>query len=317
MGDRIVEISAAAARLSVRHRQLVVAQEGGERSVPIEDLAILILDRADISLTQPVLRHLAEAGAALAVCGADHHPTALSLPMAAHWQGTAVALAQLDAPRPLAKRLWQEIVRAKLRQQAAVLEERGGPGEGIDALADRVRSGDPDNLEAQGAQRYWPALLGPDFRRRRDGDMPNGFLNYGYAVLRAATARAVVGAGLLPVLGLHHRGRGNPFCLADDLMEPFRPLIDRRVAALNRDGGGESQTLDRDRKQALISVLHERVRMTGPTYAGRALSVLQATEAAAVSLARALRDRPARGPCLSLPKGGFVADPELDLDGNG
>lgn len=314
MGDRIIEISGAAARLSLRRRQLVVARAAGESTVPVEDLAMLILDRPDVSLTQPVLTALAAAGAALAVCGPDHHPMAVSLPAAGHWEGTAVALAQTDAPKPLVKRLWQEIVRAKIRQQAAVLAERGHAQEGLPALAQRVRSGDPDNVEAQAAQRYWPVLMGRSFRRRRDGDPPNGLLNYGYAVLRAAIARAVVGAGLLPVLGLHHRGRGNPFCLADDLMEPFRPFVDLRVAQMIGNGPPDDG-IDREAKAALIGVLHERVRMRGPTHDGRALSVLQATQAGAVSLARALRDRPQRGPWLSLPDGAFVADPELDLDG--
>lgn len=326
MGDRIIEISGAASRLSVRNRQLVVAQEDAsstplERQVPIEDLALLILDRSDISLTQPVLTQLAEAGAALAICGRDHHPAALSLPMAAHWAGTEVALAQIEAPRTLTKRLWQTLIRSKIRQQGAVLALGGKEAARFKTLAREVKSGDPENREAQAAQVYWPALLGKDFRRRRDGDPPNNLLNYGYAILRAAMARAIVGAGLLPVLGLHHRGRGNPFCLADDLMEPYRPLIDLRVVELVEGGMGDALDLDRNLKQALISVMHERVRLKGPSHDGKALSVLQACQATAVSLATAFRDAPGPNPGLTLPLpvsgGGFVSDPELDFDSEG
>jgi CRISPR-associated protein Cas1 len=325
MGDRIVEISGAPARLSIRHRQLVIDQEmdtdiaegRGAATVPLEDLAMLILDRADVSLTQPVLTGLAEAGAALAACGPDHLPAAVSLPLAGHWAGTERALDQLDAAKPLRKRLWQALVRRKIEQQAFVLAAMDKPVEGLTKLATRVRSGDPDNLEAQAAQRYWPALMGRAFRRRRDADgalrAPNALLNYGYAVLRAAVGRALVGAGLLPMVGLHHRGRGNPFCLADDLMEPFRPFVDLRVASLLL-ADAVPEEIGRPEKAALISVLHERVRMSGPTHDGRALSVLQATQTAATSLARAYRDGLSGGgvggAALTLPTGTFVAPPD-------
>ena len=313
MGDRIVEISEAAAHLSVRHRQLVVAQDARKRTVPIEDMAILILDRPDIVLTQPVLTHLAKAGVALAVCGNDHHPAAMCLPITGHWEGTAVALAQIEASKPITKRIWQQLVRVKISQQSAMLDAIGKTQAGLALLSRRVRSGDPDNIEAQAAQRYWPLLFGKNFRRKPNGNPPNNLLNYGYAVLRASIARAVVGAGLLPMVGVHHHNRRNQFCLVDDLMEPFRPFVDLRVATMIQ-AGVSYERLSRTHKEALISILHERVRMIGPTQDGRLLSVLQATQAAATSLARLFRNGGSsvdvKNRALTLPQGAFVPEPE-------
>jgi CRISPR-associated protein Cas1 len=143
---------------------------------------------------------------------------------------------QANAPAPLKKRLWQQIVQAKILAQGATLAAVGAEAGGFRLLARKVRSGDPDNVEAEAARRYWPLLLGNTFRRDQDGDGLNGLLNYGYAVLRAATARAVMAAGLHPSLGLMHSNRGNALVLVDDLMEPFRPVVDRVVHRLKSDG---------------------------------------------------------------------------------
>ena len=144
--------------------------------------------------------------------------------------------AQVAASLPLTKRLWAEIVKSKLQQQAAALEATGAPAIPLSALVKKVRSGDPDNYEAQGARRYWGLLFGDDFRRDQQTGGINSMLNYGYTVLRATTARAVVAAGLHPTLGLHHSNEGNAMRLVDDLMEPFRPVIDLKVWQLNRQG---------------------------------------------------------------------------------
>jgi CRISPR-associated protein Cas1 len=143
---------------------------------------------------------------------------------------------QANASAPLKKRLWQQIVQAKILAQGAALAAVGAEAGGFRLLARKVRSGDPDNVEAEAARRYWPLLLGSDFRRDTDGGGLNGLLNYGYAILRAATARAVMAAGLHPSLGLMHANRGNALVLVDDLMEPFRPLVDRTVHRLNGEG---------------------------------------------------------------------------------
>ena len=162
--------------------------------------------------------------------------------------------AQLAATRPTHKRLWAEVVRNKLQQQAAALEAAGKPIAPLTALASKVRSGDPDNLEAQGARRYWNLLFGDDFRRDQGGGGLNSLLNYGYTALRAATARSVIAAGLHPTLGLHHSNEGNPMRLVDDLMEPFRPIVDLHVWQLQRVG---EPAITPDTKRSLVRVLYD------------------------------------------------------------
>ena len=147
--------------------------------------------------------------------------------------------AQLAASKPLAKRLWQIVIKSKIEQQAAVLQALGKPAGAFDLLIREVRSGDPDNIEAQAARRYWPQIFGPDFRRDREASGINTLLNYGYTVMRSAVARAVVGAGLHPSIGIHHSNQYNDMCLIDDLLEPFRPLVDLTVARLVTGGAAE------------------------------------------------------------------------------
>ncbi|WP_280951359.1 type II CRISPR-associated endonuclease Cas1 [Manganibacter manganicus] len=182
---------------------------------------------------------LAERGALLVLCGSNHAPVAVCLPLDGHHGQNARMRAQWNASKPLAKQLWREIVVAKIRWQAAALEAEGVEAGAFDMLARRVRSGDPDNIEAQAARRYWPLLMGPDFRRDRSADGINALLNYGYTVLRSLVARSVVAAGLHPSIGIHHANRGNAFALADDLIEPFRPLVDLMTIKLTAKGYSE------------------------------------------------------------------------------
>jgi CRISPR-associated protein Cas1 len=294
MSTRTVEISSPA-RLSLRHRQLVVAREdGAEPTVPIEDLALLVVDNPQVVYTHMLLAALAEAKVAVVMCGADHLPAGVLLPYAAHALAGERLRQQLACPRPLAKRLWQAIVACKLRRQADLLVRTVGHHGGLRPMANRVRSGDPENLEAQAAQRYWPLLFGPAFRRERGGDSPNHLLNYGYAVLRAATARAVVGAGLLAGLGVFHANRGDAFALASDLMEPFRPFVDGIAWELWRAGMAEGE-LDRTRKAHLLGVLHLGVAMDG-----QAMPLALALQRAAASLAESFAQRKV---LLRLPEG--------------
>ena len=259
---RILEITSPA-RLSVRHRQLVIARpEAPPAQVPLEDIGMVIVDHPAASYSQAVFTGLAAHGGALVLCGPRHQPAGTFLPLAGHALTTERQALQLTVAKPLKKRLWKAVVQAKIRQQGRVLEHLTLRDAGLLELAKRVRSGDPDNLEAQAAQRYWPALFGRDFRRRRDGPPPNHLLNYGYAVLRAAMARALVGGGLLPTVGIHHHRRDNPFCLADDLMEPFRPFVDLRVARL-APAGGWPEDLDRDAKAAVLGAFTEWVPLGG------------------------------------------------------
>lgn len=196
---------------------------------------------------------MAERGAPLVICGKDYAPTAVLMPINGHFEQGVRMAAQASAARPANKQLWARMVRAKITAQAAALERVGAPSARLGKLALSIRSGDPDNCEAQAAQTYWPLMMGKDFRRDRAAGGVNAFLNYGYAVLRAATARAVVGAGLHPSLSLHHHSRGEALRLADDLMEPFRPAVDL-VARRLRDQGVEDVTPAA--KAELAGVLH-------------------------------------------------------------
>lgn len=279
MIKRILEISSGPARLSIAHQQLVIDREGQSRAtVPCEDIGVLLVDHPAVTYTHGVFTLLAEMGAAVVLCGSKHLPSSLILPLEGNVVQTERFPGQLEASLPLKKRLWQSLVAGKIRMQAAVLNVAKGEDAGLEALARRVRSGDPENLEAQAAQRYWPRLMGPQFRRRRDGPPPNNVLNYGYMVLRAATARALCTAGLLPIVGIHHHHRNNPFCLADDLVEPFRPLVDFRVWALLHEGIPVRE-LNREIKTALLSLFNETVPL-----GERKTTLLLAFHAAAASL---------------------------------
>lgn len=243
MIKRVVEVGSPA-RLRVQHRQLVVdLDEGAPVSIPIEDMGVLLLDHPEVTITVPVLVALADAGAAVVACGPRHLPVLLALPMAGNSLHAQIVAAQADASRPRAKRLWQRVVMSKIRAQANCLRDCGRVSDEIDvrfaAFAANVRSGDPENIEAQAARAYWPLLFDAAFRRDQDAkEWPtiNAALNYGYAVVRAAVARAVVGSGLHPALGIHHCNQYNAFALADDLMEPLRPAVDAEVFGLWQRG---------------------------------------------------------------------------------
>ncbi len=239
--------------LAIRRGRVVVG------TIPLEDIGLLILDCHDTTYTHSVLAEVLAAGAAVLPCGRDHLPAGLFLPQTNSLQ-TQRILSQAAADLPLRKRLWKQIVQAKIRHQAAALRAESPTARALRALVSKVRSGDPTNVEAQAARKYWPALLGPDFRRSPRGDPPNNLLNYGYMVLRATVARAICAAGLHPSLGLHHHGRSNSFCLADDLLEPLRPLVDRKVQELAAAGREE---LDRQTKAELLTLLTQEVEVAG------------------------------------------------------
>lgn len=254
MLGRIVEIEGAGRRLALERGFLTVTgPDGPVGKVPLDDIEALILANPAASLTSQALAALASRGAPVVVCGNDFRPAAYLLPVDGHHaQGDRIE-AQAEASRPLRKRLWAEIVRMKILAQAAAVERAGGNPVPVARLAEGVRSGDPDNAEAQAAQRYFPLMFGPAFRRFREGGGTNAHLNYGYTVLRAATARAIVGAGLHPSLSLMHRSRGDALRLADDLMEPFRPAVDLVARGLVEDG---VNVLTSEAKRRLAAVLH-------------------------------------------------------------
>lgn len=232
MTDRILDFSDLPARLRVRHRQLVIERrDRAEMTVPLAELAVVVVAHPQVTYTQAVLSGLAEAGGTFVACNRQHLPVGMFLPLVGHHGQTRRFAAQAQVSLPTRKRLWRQIVRAKICAQAAMLDGLHGTDHGLRALVGRVQCGDPKNVEAQAARRYWPLVFADaTFRRHPENEDQNLLLNYGYAVLRAIVARAVCAAGLHPSLGLHHHNRYDTYCLADDLMEPFRPTVDQAVA---------------------------------------------------------------------------------------
>lgn len=259
MVTQVVEISEDGHYLS-KHRGFMVVKQGDVEMgrVPLDDITALILSAHQIILSKALIMELAERKAPIVTCGKTYHPLALCLPYDNHHDQTGILWMQIDCSKPFSKRLWQSVVQEKITNQRIALEyfEPASPIlNELDVLARRVKSGDPENMEAQAARRYWTALLGSDFRRDFQTGLENALLNYGYSVLRAATARAVCSAGLTPALGIHHRNRKNPFALVDDLMEPFRPLVDKTVRSIiDKDLMGETN-LTPDLKRKLTRIL--------------------------------------------------------------
>lgn len=253
MIGRVVEVASEGRHLARLRGLMTVSRNGVEDArVPLDDIGVLLCNARGLSYSNDLMTELARRGAAVVLCGANYLPTAWLWPLEGHHVQAMRMRCQLEASLPLRKRLWQRIVREKIAQQSNVLELLQLNSGSVKAMARRVRSGDPDNVEAQAARKYWPLLFGDDFRRDRYGGGPNPFLNYGYTVLRAAVARAVVAAGLHPSLGIHHHNRLNPMCMVDDLMEPFRPLVDYTSVHLVAEGRND---LTPESKQALAEVL--------------------------------------------------------------
>ena len=258
MVGRIVEIADDRRHLFMNRGFMVVRDTEGERKelgqIPLDDIAAVIANAHGISYTNNLLVALAERGVPFVLCGPNHNVVGMLLTLDGHHVQAKRIEAQIAASAPTVKRLWSAVVKAKLEQQAAALEAAGAPTAPLTALVAKVRSGDPDNIEAQGARRYWSLLFGPDFRRDQDGGGLNGMLNYGYTILRSATARAVVAAGLHPSIGLHHSNDANAMRLVDDLMEPFRPVVDLKVWQLRHAGEDD---VTPDSKRALVRVLYD------------------------------------------------------------
>lgn len=258
------------AYLSLRNKQLVIRMPDLERqkdlpdiikreatvTIPIEDIGIVVLDSKEVTITQGLMAALLDASVALVTCNDKRMPAGLFLPL----QGNSVQNErfrnQLGASLPLLKQLWQQTVKAKIENQRALLAlATTRETTCMSAWARDVRSGDPDNLEARAAVYYWKNIFCdmPDFVRDRDGEYPNNLLNYGYAILRAVVARALVVSGLLPVMGIHHHNKYNAYCLADDIMEPYRPFVDRLVISM-MESGRPVDTLDKGTKARLLGI---------------------------------------------------------------
>ena len=252
------------AYLSLRNSQLVINlpeangmdDRTGNNTIPIEDIGIVLLDHKQITITQGLLEALLSNNAAVITCDSSRMPVGLLLPLSGNTTQSERFQAQIEASLPLRKQLWQQTVQAKIGNQAYVLNTcRNAVVKNMLAWVDEVKSGDSDNLEARAAAYYWSNMFPdvPGFRRGREGPPPNNLLNYGYAILRAVVARSLVASGLLPTLGIHHHNRYNAYCLADDIMEPYRPFVDKLVLELT-DSGEDFQELTKSLKAKLLSI---------------------------------------------------------------
>lgn len=270
MIGRVIEIASEGRHLARYRGLMTVSADGVEDGrVPLDDVGVLLCNARGLTYSNDLLVELAKRGAAVVLCGNGYLPVAWLWPLEGHHIQALRMRSQLAASLPLQKRLWQAVVRAKIGQQKMTLAMLEKPDGGLDELVRRVKSGDPDNMEAQAARRYWPLLFGPGFQRERFGEMPNPLLNYGYTVLRAATARAVAAAGLHPSMGIHHHNRYDAMCLVDDLMEPFRPAVDYMVARLVESGCGE---VTPEAKRALVGTLAADMRTERGDYTAGNLS---------------------------------------------
>lgn len=282
------------ARLSLADGQVVVAQDRGETRLALEDVAWIIIETPQATISAALLSACMNAGIAIIITDERHMPNGVALPFHTHHRQAAVVAMQQAAGAGLRGRLWQAMVQGKIYNQADVLAETGGAELAMRSMAGRVLPGDPDNVEARAARYYWGELF-VDFVRGDDGDLRNGMLNYGYAVLRAIVARALVAAGLVPAIGVHHASQQNGFNLADDVIEAFRPLAD--IAVWRMVGGARrpSEKLAAAQRQILAGLPLEPVRMGDET-----VTVLVAAEMAALSLVRAFEAGSVK--LLMLPK---------------
>jgi len=233
---------------------LSVKDEGESKTVPIEDIGYLVLEHPQISFTMNLIEELNNNNVAVVFCNSKHFPNAMLLNLDGHHLQGELFRQQIDISEPLKKNLWKQTVEAKIRNQSALLRKIGKDFCGLEVFAGNVKSGDSDNREAAAARIYWHQLFGREFTRDRYGPFPNMMLNYGYTILRAAVARALCGSGLLPTLGIHHHNRYNPFCLADDIMEPFRPYVDDIVYTIHEQFR-EMEILDKEAKTELLKLM--------------------------------------------------------------
>jgi len=270
-------------RLSLRNRQMVVENQstGEVRTVPIEDIGFVLVENQQVGFTIPLLNALSENNCAVVFCNAQHVPVSMLMNLESNAVQAETYKFQVEASLPLKKNLWKQLIEQKISNQAALMRDIGEDGDKLKPLYLNVKSGDADNREGVAAKIYWDSVFGNEFVRSRFGGDPNPLLNYGYSLLRAATARAIMGSGLYPAFGLFHKNRYNAFPLADDLMEPYRPYVDQLVVEMVQSG---HNTLTIETKQRLLSVLFVDVRfddLTRPLQMG--LSITTA------SLVRCLR----------------------------
>lgn len=242
--------------LSLKDNQIVINTKQMpemKQTIPIEDIGYVILEHQQTSITLPLLNALSDNNVAVILCGNNLMPNAMLMNLDSNKTQAESYRSQIDASEPIKKGLWKQVVEAKIRNQAALLNKLGKDGNRLKPYYMNVKSGDTDNREGVAAKIYWNELFGKDFIRTREGAPPNNLLNYGYTLLRAAVARALMGSGLFPAFGIFHRNRYNAFPLADDIMEPYRPFVDEIVFKMYANGISE---LDKETKAQLLSILY-------------------------------------------------------------
>ncbi len=285
MIKRIIDVSEQA-YLHIKNKQLLIDRDGEAIGrVPVEDLGVVILQHPAIVISQAAIIACQQQGVVIVFCDACHLPYSVLLPLSdGHTLHTKIMREQIAISQPTKKRLWQQIVQQKINQQCETLKIFNKNSIQLDRLAKQVKTGDGGNHEAQAAQKYWLLLMGGGFRRDRAAEGVNALLNYGYAIIRAMVARAIVGSGLHPSLGLHHRNQYNGLCLADDLMEPFRPWVDRIVYRIARQQ--ENPAISRETKAMLLQLLSQDVH-----WGGRIMPLMVASHYLVANLKQAFGDR--------------------------
>lgn len=252
--------------ITTKLQQLVLKSEIRESTIPIEDIGFLVIDNMETYLSIPAMNLLIENNTAIIICNTNHLPNGMFLNLNSHHIQQEIFRNQIEASLPLKKQLWQQTIMEKITNQGILLEQITKKKNSFEFLASKVLSGDTTNMEGVAAAQYWKSFfdssesdlaLQMSFKRERFGDYPNNFLNYGYAILRAATARALSGSGLLNTLGIHHKSKYNAFALADDIMEPFRPIVDEKVYAIMQNY--EEQELNTKIKAELLQILTRTV----------------------------------------------------------
>lgn len=264
MLKRSIVISSPA-HIVLRNSQLVIERkdDGAKSSLPIEDLSTVIIENQQVEISIPALNALTADNVGVILCNESHVPAAYIAPLESNsLQGERYRL-QIDSSAPVKKSAWRQLIESKIENQSRLLLKLSKDGDILKPYYRNVKSDDIDNKEGTAARLYWRELFGPDFSRRRDGAAPNHLLNYGYSILRAVTIRCIVGAGMLPALGVHHRNRYNAFPLADDLMEPYRPYVDEVVYNLHQHG---CTSLDKNARAALINVNYADVIINNLTH---------------------------------------------------
>ena len=263
--------------LSFKNNQLIITSKdtGETKPAAIEDLGFLVLDNQQITFTQSVMQELAENNTAVVFCNKKHHPSSMLFHLDTNSVQTEIFTDQINAKEPLKKNLWKQIIENKINNQAALIKKIGKNEKPLLLFASKVNSGDTTNREAQASRYYWQNIFDiENFKRERFGMPPNPSLNYGYSILRAAVARALTGSGLLSTLGIHHHNKYNAYCLADDIMEPYRPFVDECVLEIINENP-DYQIMDKYQKAKLLNILNMDVefeKFTRPLMVGLSLT---------------------------------------------